>query len=180
VEDTRAPWLQEPSLEHAREQPLATLEAEILHPAGQPGLQAWLVPGAAMVAIGGDAAGMHPQEVMALLPPLLGLGPRHGARLGVRTTRQGLQDFLAAGVDAHAPGEEAELLRALAADDLRHWRVTARWGDDGVRGVEVLDATEQGIWLVVAEDDESVALMPTTTSAVWRLLTTLLPFADEL
>lgn len=179
VEDVRAPWLQDPALEDVRASPAVTLDAEILRPAGEPGLRAWLARGGAVVEIDGVSAGMYPQDVIGLLPSVLGLGPRQVSALGMRTTRQGLEDFLARGVGADASGPEADALRALAADDLLHWRVTARWGEDDARQIEVLDSVAEGIWLVVP-DGEQISLMATSTAAVWRLLTLLQPSADEL
>lgn len=81
---------------------------------------------------------------------------------------------------AGADGADAasELVEGLR----EHWRVEARWapaGDSsGHRAVEVID-TERGLWLVVSDGAE-VALWPSTPTAVFRLLTTLLPGVEEL
>jgi hypothetical protein len=93
----------------------------------------------------------------------------------------------------YAPGELAQLLAGTAepAEDAarelvrglrEHWRITASWdpapGSPGVRALEVID-TDAGLWLVVP-DDPSVELWPTTPTAVFRLLTGLLPRDHEL
>lgn len=56
-------------------------------------------------------------------------------------------------------------------------------GENFSKSVEVLDCGEGGIWLVLPpfdDDDPSLAmLLPTDSTTVWRMLSTLLPDADE-
>jgi hypothetical protein len=71
---------------------------------------------------------------------------------------------------------------ALAAAIVRHWQLTVAWRhDDGSlagRSVEVVDAGSEGYWLVgeTTEEEGSTprpALLTTTPSGVWGLLTAL-------
>jgi hypothetical protein len=118
----------------------------------------------------------------------LGPRPRHEPAVRLRYAAGALAEALAArdpsiAAQAAEGGEaEATAARGLVEGLREHWRVEARWApaaeSTGVRVVEVVD-TDGGIWLVVP-DGGHVELWPSTPTAVWRLLSALLPRDHEL
>jgi hypothetical protein len=123
-----------------------------------------------------------------VLGRMIDLGPRPRAQGAsrLRLAAGALAEVLAA--RSPDPGSRLlepagrELLRGLAESLRDHWRIEARWEpapeSAGVRALEVVD-TDTGVWLVVPDADH-VELWPSTPTAVWRLLTALLPRDHEL
>jgi hypothetical protein len=141
-----------------------------------------------------DFVVVHPGFVPDQLARIVGLGPRPRApaatplRLGTE-----LLDELTAPDPARrtaAPHSTLEgtstearaAARALATGLRARWEVVARWlpapSSSGQRAMHVLD-TEAGLW-AVEPDAGGLVVWPTTPTAVWRLLVTLLPRDDEL
>jgi hypothetical protein len=81
-----------------------------------------------------------------------------------------------------APTEAWATARTLAVGIRARWEVVARWlptpNSSGQRAMHVLD-TEAGLWAVEPAAG-GLMVWPTTPTAVWRLLVTLLPRDDEL
>ncbi len=129
------------------------------------------------------------QFVPDALARLVDLGPRpHPASdVRLRCSAGQLARLLASRVlepeaTTFAGRQERETIGRLLAGLKEHWRVEARWepspGSHGMRAAEVLD-TDDGLWLVTSEGSD-VELRPTTPTAVWRLLVSLLPRDSEL
>ena len=129
------------------------------------------------------------QFVPDALARLVDLGPRPRPTDDVRLrcsagqlARLLAERALQPGTPVFAGGQERDMAGRLLAGLNEHWRVEARWepspGSPGMRAAEVLD-TDDGLWLVSSEGPD-VELRPTTRTAVWRLLVSLLPRDSEL
>lgn len=140
---------------------------------------------------------VHPSFLPAALARVVRLGPRPRVANVPLQVRNALLDRLLSPDEsvrstaveelvAEIPAAERELTTAAAqalGSGLRHrWRVRIEWtspdGSPGGRGVRVLD-TEAGLWLTEPAVGVSVA-WPTTPSAVWRTLISLLPRETDL
>lgn len=161
------------------------------HPAVSPQLQALVSPVCSLdlhvdgvhVARGGVVPGLvglllsRPDvdvcELVALAPEFLAPALAQLVRLGPRRRSGQDPQLLSA----------RELDELMARDDHTRWAVEASWtappGRTTARGVDVVDHSPVGIWLVERSTD-GVLLWPTTPTAVWRALTVLLPADDEL
>lgn len=141
-----------------------------------------------------DFVVVHPSFVPDRLARIVTLGPRPRAptttplRLGAELLDEltapdperrtaALQSTLDG-----APTEASAAAHALAVRLRARWEVVARWlpapNSSGQRAMHVLD-TEAGLWAVEPAAD-GLMVWPTTPTAVWRLLVTLLPRDDEL
>ncbi|QSB15718.1 hypothetical protein JQS43_05100 [Natronosporangium hydrolyticum] len=128
---------------------------------------------------------LHPIFVPVMLWRVLALGPRLRLSADAVAVDPGTLDQL---TDPR-PERRADAVRVLAqhgvtgAEELRcDARVQASWvapgGAPGIRVVRVLD-TPAGLWHVTREGDLAL-LTPTTASAVWRELVSVLPNDQEL
>lgn len=128
---------------------------------------------------------LRPIFVPVMLWRVLRLGPRPRLSAAATTAGPAALDQL---TDPR-PARRAEAVRALAdagvvgVEELRcDARVQASWlapgGVPGARVVRVLD-TSAGLWQVTADGDQA-RLTPTTASAVWRALVSVLPTDQEL
>jgi EspG family len=137
---------------------------------------------------------VHPSFVPERLARIVGLGPRPRAptarpvELGTELLDQltasdpgrradALQRVLSSG-----PEDAQAIARALASGFRSRWEVVVRWlpapGSTGQRAMHVID-TETTLWAVEPAGIGPV-VWPTTPTAVWRLLVTLLPRDEEL
>jgi hypothetical protein len=135
---------------------------------------------------------VHPSFLPAALARIVRLGPRPRVATMPLQVRNALLDELlspdesvrSAAVEAliaEVPAAERELTveaaRALGSGLRHRWRVRMEWtapdGSPGGRGVRVLD-TESGLWLTEPTVGVSV-VWPSSPSAVWRTLISLLP-----
>lgn len=137
---------------------------------GPPALEGGVVPGLAAVTVRGadgetwQLFGADPSFLPALVARVVGLGPRR--RTGDEPRQLGAD----------------ELAERCAAPGHVRWTATTTWSTpDGPAGrrVDVLDHSPVGLWLLEPADRLTL-LWPTTSTAVWRSLTTLLPGDDEL
>jgi hypothetical protein len=80
------------------------------------------------------------------------------------------------------PEEARAVARALAGGLRSRWEVVVRWlpapGSTGQRAMHVIDS-ETALW-AVEPGGTGLVVWPTTPTAVWRLLVTLLPRDEEL
>jgi hypothetical protein len=137
---------------------------------------------------------VHPSFMPERLARIVGLGPRPRAP-AARPVELGteLLDELTASDPGRRAGalqrlvnsgpEDAQALaRALTSGFRSRWEVVVRWlpapGSTGQRAMHVID-TETTLWAVEPGGTGLVA-WPTTPTAVWRLLVTLLPRDEEL
>ncbi|WP_163508627.1 hypothetical protein [Fodinicola acaciae] len=135
---------------------------------------------------------VHPTFLPAALARVVRLGPRPRTATMPLQVRNTLLDELlsadesvrATAVDAliaETPEGERELTaeaaRALGSGLSHRWRVRIEWtapdGSPGGRGIRVLD-TAAGLWITEPTVGVSV-VWPTTPSAVWRTLISLMP-----
>ena len=137
---------------------------------------------------------VHPSFVPEQLARLVGLGPRPRASTArpLELATELLDELTASdpGRRADAPqpvpdtsSEEAwAIARTLATGFRARWEVVVRWlpapGSSGQRAMHVID-TETTLW-AVEPGGTGLLVSPTTPTAVWRLLVTLLPRDEEL
>lgn len=137
---------------------------------------------------------VHPSFVPEQLARIVGLGPRPRASTArpLELTTELLDELTASdpGRRADAPqpvpdtsSEEAwAIARTLATGFRARWEVVVRWlpapGSRGQRAMHVID-TETTLW-AVEPGGTGLLVSPTTPTAVWRLLVTLLPRDEEL
>ena len=144
-----------------------------------------------------DLTAPHPTFLPAALAELFDLGPRGRpdtsglARrsavtvtaldrlltLGQRATRDAVAETL--------PHRSEPAIAAVhqAVTRLRgRWRLEARWSAPGERtgwrSLDVIDS-DPGLWVARREGRAGFRLVPATPTQIWRLLTTVLPTADE-
>jgi hypothetical protein len=137
---------------------------------------------------------VHPSFVPEQLARIVGLGPRPRAST-VRPLELAteLLDELTASdpgrradapqrVPGTSPEEARAIARALATGFRARWEVVVRWlpapGSRGQRAIHVID-TETTL-CAVEPGGTGLVVSPTTPTAVWRLLVTLLPRDEEL
>jgi hypothetical protein len=137
---------------------------------------------------------LHPSFVPEQLARIVGLGPRPrvptARPLELRTE---LLDELTASDSGRradalqrvldtSPEEARTIAHALAKGYRARWEVVVRWlpapGSTGQRAIHVID-TETTLW-AVEPGGTGLLVGPTTPTAVWRLLVTLLPRDQEL
>jgi hypothetical protein len=137
---------------------------------------------------------LHPSFVPEQLARIVGLGPRprdptarpveFGTKLLDELTESdpGRRDDALRRVLEGGPEEAWVIARALATGFRARWEVVVRWlpasGSTGQRAMHVID-TEAGPW-AVEPGGTGLMVGPTTPTAVWRLLVTLLPRDEEL
>jgi hypothetical protein len=137
---------------------------------------------------------LHPSFVPEQLARIVGLGPRprvpavRPVELGTELLDQltELDSGRRAGalqqVLEQSPDDAWAVARALAAGFRARWEVVVRWlpasGSTGQRALHVID-TETTLW-AVEPGGTGLLVGPTTATAVWRLLVTLLPRDQEL
>jgi hypothetical protein len=137
---------------------------------------------------------VHPSFVPEQLARIVGLGPRPRASTArpLELATELLDELTASdpGRRADAPqpvpdtsSEEAwAIARTLATGFRARWEVVVRWlpapGSSGQRAMHVID-TETTLW-AVEPGGTGLLVSPTTPTAVWRLLVTLLPRDEEL
>jgi len=134
----------------------------------------WVAPGAAafFLAVGdgcGDLVGAHPTHVPGRLARLVHLGPRRVD--GVRAPHAVDPELLE---DALHPSDLRRSSALTALDAHLAWRLDVQGTADdpsAERTMTVLDGAH-GLWLVGSETP--IALHPTTGTAIWRRLTTVL------
>jgi hypothetical protein len=141
--------------------------------------------------------------VFSTLTPLIAHRLAEFVRLGPRPAdyeegmlalkREAFERVAAQSQNADDPQHELELdndvpttwIDSLTAEGALHWRVRL-WHvpSNGAlfdRRCEVLDSRDRGLWLIAPAPDAQgvIAIVTANASAVWRLLSTLLPTADE-
>ena len=179
--------------------PLVRLSLEVL--AGRPAVTCtgWVSPETAVVTVPlssdpdplNDVVVVPPALLAAALAKLVALGPRPRAPVTglLHLERPVLGRLLQAG-DARAAvatdvdDDVVAALDELAAGLRLHWRVTVEWttpdGREPHRVLEAVDGGAAGVWLVAEVPGGGVGLAPTTPTALWRQLATLLPSDEEL
>lgn len=141
-----------------------------------------------------DFVVVHPSFVPDQLARIVALGPRPRAPTAtpLRLGTELLDELTATDPERRAaalqstldstPAEASATARVLTTRLRARWEVVARWlpasNSSGQRAMHVLD-TEAGLW-AVEPDAGGLIVWPTTPTAVWRLLVTLLPRDDEL
>jgi hypothetical protein len=137
---------------------------------------------------------LHPSFVPEQLARIVGLGPRPrastaeplelGAELLDELTASdpGRRAGALQGASDRTPEAALAIARALATGFRTRWEVIVRWlpapGSTGQRAMHVID-TETTLW-AVEPGGTGLMVSPTTPTAVWRLLVTLLPRDEEL
>ena len=137
---------------------------------------------------------LHPSFVPEQLARIVGLGPRPRASTArpLELATELLDELTAsdpgrrADAPQRVPGTSSEeawaIARALATGFRARWEVVVRWlpapGSSGQRAMHVID-TETTLW-AVEPGGTGLVVSPTTPTAVWRLLVTLLPRDEEL
>jgi hypothetical protein len=137
---------------------------------------------------------LRPSFVPEQLARIVGLGPRPRASTArpVELATELLDELTAsdpgrrADAPQRVPGTSSEeawaIARALATGFRARWEVVVRWlpapGSSGQRAMHVID-TETTLW-AVEPGGTGLVVSPTTPTAVWRLLVTLLPRDEEL
>jgi hypothetical protein len=137
---------------------------------------------------------LHPSFVPEGLARIVGLGPRpRTPTAGPLELETELLDELTASdpgrragalqlVPGNGPDDARTTARALASGLRSRWEVAVRWlpapGSTGQRAMHVID-TETTLW-AVEPGSTGLVVWPTTPTAVWRLLVTLLPRDEEL
>jgi hypothetical protein len=141
-----------------------------------------------------EFAVVHPGFVPERLARIVGLGPRPRAAAArpVELGSELLDELTASDPGRRAgalrrvldagPEEAGAVARALAGGFRSRWEVVVRWlpapGSSGQRAMHVVD-TETALW-AVEPGGTGLVVWPTTPTAVWRLLVTLLPRDEEL
>jgi hypothetical protein len=179
--------------------PLVRLSLEVL--GGRPGVtcEGWVSPETAVMTVPlsddpdpvSDVVVVPPALLAAAVAKLVALGPRprppvtgllylERAALGRLLEARDARAVVADDVDDDVVAALDELAEGLRL----HWRVTATWttpdGREPRRVVEAVDGGGAGIWLVAEIPEGGLALAPTTPTALWRQLATLLPSDEEL
>jgi len=138
---------------------------------------------------------VHPTFLPAALATIVRLGPRprvdseplhlpasalDGLLMGDPASRR--QSAGNVGADIEAPAARAAVA-SLASTSWHRWAIVISWparpGQPGERRLEVLDTPALGVWILEPATG-LVVLWPSTPTAVWRLLTLLLPGDEEL
>jgi hypothetical protein len=137
---------------------------------------------------------VHPSFVPEQLARIVGLGPRPRASTArpLELATELLDELTASDPRRRAgalqrllnsgPEDVQTLARALTSGFRSRWEVVVRWlpapGSSGQRAMHVID-TETTLW-AVEPGGTGLVVSPTTPTAVWRLLVTLLPRDEEL
>jgi hypothetical protein len=138
--------------------PLLNLELELLGPESPVVCPGWIDGNVAVLAVpaadGLDDVKVAPTaHLIARLGAFLGLGPRPRQPVGQQ-------------LDPSATR--------------LHWRVTIAWAHGG-SCLEVIDASENGLWRIGRDTDGSITeTVPASSTDVWRWLTDLVPSDSEL
>lgn len=129
-----------------------------------------------------DLVSVPTDLVPAVIARLVRLGPRPQPKPEALTVASGPVARLLAADPDERQRAAAALAAAVPMNGWRTWMAQMAWHDPRGsltgRAVQVIDA-EPGLFLV-DDDGEWVTLWPTTPTAVWRLLTLLLPRTEEL
>lgn len=134
-------------------------------------------------------AGVPVTLLPGVLAGMLGVGPRPGpAEREPVELESGQLGRLIAGergqraaegqgaADSPEPPEAAAVVAGLRD----HWRIDARWVEDGrAEMLEAIDAA-RGLWLVMPRREGGARLEPTCATEVWRHLTGLIPTSVEM
>jgi hypothetical protein len=163
--------------------PLGAIEIAIASAAESGWADGLFGPGGFVLASSDDEGALMTGTVAAVplqIAALVGLGPRpvaDGADLALGDF-SGFEDALGHGELPDAVGA------VLAAPDRTHWSARASWlTSDGLAGREVvaIDGALAGLLLVTAvPGGDDTALVPCSSTDVWRALCALLPYPWEL